>query len=66
MTTKIRPLWAIMGKWFTYDTQEGDPSNVVICPDCAPTFERDPSARPLENQAPDPNLKCASCDKVWE
>lgn len=65
MITIPKPTWSFLNKWFTYDSEDGSASNSVICPSCAPTFERDPSLRPLQDQTPDSNLKCVVCDKPW-
>lgn len=58
--------WSFMNKWFTYDCEDGSASNHVICPECSPSFERDPSARPLIDQKPDHNLHCVVCDRQWK
>lgn len=57
--------WSFVDKWFTYDNEDGSASNVVICPNCAPVFEKDPSSRPLENQTPDTTKSCVVCNKQW-
>lgn len=64
--TTTKPTWSFLNKWHTYDLENGEASNVVICAECSPIFERDPSLRPLEDQTPDNNKTCASCGKVWQ
>lgn len=66
MITNEKPTWGFFNKWFTYDTEQGEPSNVVVCPACAPILQKDPSLRPLQDQSPDPNKKCSLCEKDWE
>lgn len=65
MITIPNPAWSFLDKWFTYDKEHGEPSNMVVCPNCAPRLENDPTARPLQDQTPDSRLWCEYCEKPW-
>lgn len=63
LTSKLK--WSFIGKWITFDTEQGEPSNQVVCPGCSSLLERDPTARPLVDQTPDSTLKCLICERQF-
>lgn len=52
-------------EWITYDTEQGQASNEVVCPEHAYKYKLDPTARPLVSQEPNHNKNCVVCDKQW-